>query len=338
MSKTLQDQLLEVILSKYGKRSEAVDALSELLTIGKDAVYRRLRGDTLLSPDELKLLALKYNISLDAFLFDQKDTVFFTYLPFSQKLNDFSDYLNQILSNLEYISTIPDAKVYYASAEIPIFYYLLFPDLFAFKLYVWGSTIWDFDYLRDKQFSLDLIPPEAFELAKKISGLYRDVPSTELWSLNIVDFTLSQIEYHVISGGFKEETHALKLCDQLLELCNHLQKMATEGAKFNLQSNAEDVKPGTFELYHNEMVYTNNTVMVISERVKQLFTAFINPNFLISTDTKVCNYSEDWFKRMINKSERLSQQSAKTRAWFFNGLKKRIEMVRGRIERHIEER
>jgi len=334
---TLQDQLLEVVLSKYARRAEAVDALCELLNVGKDAIYRRLRGDSLLSPDELKLLALEYEISLDAFVFEERDTVFFRYLPFTKPLNNFSEYLNQIYTDLQKVSTISDAKVYYASAEIPIFYYLLFPDLFAFKLYVWGSTIWDFDYLKNKQFSRDLIPPDIFDLADKTSKLYQNIPSVELWSLNIVDFSLSQIEYHVISGGFKEENFALTLCDQLLELCNHLQEMAAAGSKFKIGMTGEHAKPNTFELYHNEMVYTNNTVMVTSERVNMLYTAFINPNFLTSTDSRVCEFSEDWFNRMIGKSERLSLQSAKTRAWFFKGLRKRVETVRGRIKQHIEE-
>ena len=70
MTNELQTRLLEQISNKYQRKSEAVDILSNLLSIGKDAVYRRLRGDTLLTPDEIGQLAKAFDISLDAFVFE----------------------------------------------------------------------------------------------------------------------------------------------------------------------------------------------------------------------------------------------------------------------------
>ena len=63
---TLQDQLFEIILSRFPRRADAVDELCELLSLAKDPIYRRLRGDTFLSPQELAKLAVHYRISLDA--------------------------------------------------------------------------------------------------------------------------------------------------------------------------------------------------------------------------------------------------------------------------------
>ena len=47
----LQAQLFEIIETRYAKRSDAVPELCELLNLGQDAVYRRMRGDTYIPPD-----------------------------------------------------------------------------------------------------------------------------------------------------------------------------------------------------------------------------------------------------------------------------------------------
>lgn len=335
MPNKLQDQFLEAVLSQYPKRSVAVDALSEMLGTGKDAIYRRLRGDTLLTPDELQLLARAFNISLDALVFDQSDKVFFSYSFFEKPVDSFRTYLTGIFQYLEQASKQAKARVYYASAEIPFFYYCFFPELIAFKLYVWGRTIWGFDYLRNRPFDFEILPYSDLQLAEQCLLFYRDLPSTEHWSMNMVDFTLSQIEYHVISGAFKNGEDALVLCDRLLDLTQHLQAMAEHGRKFVINRPPDTAPENSFELYHNEMVYSNNTILVCSDQGKMLFTTYSNPNFLRSTDQKICDYTENWFIQMGSKSERISQQSEKTRAWFFNVLKRRIEQARSRIELQI---
>ena len=86
MANEFQTRLLEQIAKKYQRKSEAVDILSSLLSIGKDAVYRRLRGDTLLTPDEISLLAKEFYISLDSLVLDNTSSVFFNFSAFTQKL------------------------------------------------------------------------------------------------------------------------------------------------------------------------------------------------------------------------------------------------------------
>ena len=123
MANEFQTRLLEQIAKKYQRKSEAVDILSSLLSIGKDAVYRRLRGDTLLTPDEISLLAKEFYISLDSLVLDNTSSVFFNFSAFTQKINSPTDYLNGILSLLRQIKLLPEVEILYASSEIPFFYY-----------------------------------------------------------------------------------------------------------------------------------------------------------------------------------------------------------------------
>ena len=60
----LQETILDNILKRFPKKSAAVKELADLLDTGQNAVYRRIRGESILTPREIALLARHYNICL----------------------------------------------------------------------------------------------------------------------------------------------------------------------------------------------------------------------------------------------------------------------------------
>lgn len=333
----LQTYLLETIESRYPKRADAIEALATLLHIGKDGIYRRMRGDSVMSPDEMELLARTYNISLDTHVFRRSDAVMWSFNPFVKTVHTFEDYLQQVLTDANMINRLPNVEVMYATAEIPLFYYIFQPEIFAFKLYVWGRTTWRFDWLEKRKFSFDVIPPPLLEKANEIHKIYRNIGSQELWSLNILDNTLNQIEFHVNSGAFADPKDALLLMDKMLNLANHLETMAKIGKKFAYGTSPEAAPNVRFELYHNEMVYTNNTIFVKSPAARIVITTVGNPNFIKTTDERMCDYTENWLNGIIPSCNPISLSGEKNRKYFFDRLRRRIEAIRNRIVQHIED-
>jgi hypothetical protein len=333
---SLQDQIFEIVLQRFARRADAVEALCQLLNLSKDAIYRRLRGDTFLSPQELATLAQRFNLSLDALMTGQTDNVLCHFNAFSRRLQDFGDYLENYVQDLEQMRRLPNLHLYYASVEIPVFTYNFFPELISFKLYIWGRTTWNFPYLRDRSFDFSLVTPPVMRLSQALLQHYLAIDSTELWSLHVTDNTLAQIEYHVYSGGFTDPDEALVLCDKLTDWANHMRLMAAAGRKFPLGGRPESAA-GELNLYHNEMVYTNITALVKSDAVRMVYSAYCNPNFLHSSDPKLCDFTEDWFNNIIAKSNPITRAAEKNRDGFFRELLKRIDRVKNRIRQHIED-
>ena len=330
-----QKKLFNKILDQYPRKVQAIEALEGLLSVKKDAVYRRFRGDTLLTPDELELLAKHYTISLDKLAFEDLNNVSVSFNAFDQPAENFHAFVSNIHQQIEQLNTLPHAHFYYASHEIPVFHYMYFPELICFKFFVWGVTSWGLEYLKDQQFSFDLMSHPVREICEKSIHLYNRVPTTELWSLAIVDNTLNQIEYTATVNRFKNPTDGLLLCDKLLLLVQHMKAMAEKGKKYAVNSSPHE-QSADFNLYHNELVSTNNMMLVNSSVGRYLVATFCNPNFFRTTDEKLCDYTEDWMKRIINQSSSISTHSAKSRDWFFSRLEKKVRQVRNRIEMELE--
>ncbi|NJM14386.1 MAG: hypothetical protein HC896_02530 [Bacteroidales bacterium] len=62
----LQKRLFEMITANIPANISLVDALGNLLGISNDSAYRRLRGDTALTIEEVALICKQFNISFDS--------------------------------------------------------------------------------------------------------------------------------------------------------------------------------------------------------------------------------------------------------------------------------
>lgn len=336
MPEGLQAKFLELIFERYQRKADAVEDMAQVLSLGKDAVYRRVRLETSITPDEMATLAKHYKLSLDELIYKNTETFFFTFNALTRTVHGFEDFLGSVYADIHMLSHIPDALIYYASGEIPIFYYCFYPELISFKLYIWGKTIWDIPYIRSQPYSIDLIPFPSYQLSQDIVNLYRRLPTIELWSLNFMDNTLNQIEYQVNTGGFVDNQEAVVLCDKLIELALHMKSMAEHGRKF--APNRDPSTGGSFNLFHNEMIYTNNTILVATPVGKMVYTTFCNPNFLKTSDPDICDFKEKWFKQILERSNKLSQGSGeKMREWFFSRILRKIEVMRNRVQGHLDD-
>lgn len=326
----LQAQVFEQIQARFPRKSDAIKVLTDLLNMGQNAVYRRVRGESLLTPDELSKIVQHFGLSLDSIIYQASDTVLMSFPSVTQKTKDFATYLDSITDNMQALLQSSSGHIKYAAAEIPLFHYCFFPELIAFKLYTWGKTTWGFDYLNDQTFRFELISPAAQQAAERMKNRYLKIKSTELWSLNVLDNTLNQIEYYYESGDIPNPEDAQLLCDKMRALLQHLKQMAIQGKKFPLGAKSMDNR-ADFTLFHNEMVYTNNTIIVSMDLGKAVFSTLSNPNFVRVSDPRVTEYIDGWFNNIMVKSQPISSHAEKARNKYFNRLMRKVEQIKSRI-------
>ena len=124
----------DVLPSSVGLAEE----LADVLEVSIDSAYRRIRGETELTIEEVYKLTKKYAISVDDVFSNRSDTVTFSYTKLTDSAKNFDEYLNRLYNHLKLISKFENKKIYYVAEEIPIFYSFYSKKLTEFKLFYWG--------------------------------------------------------------------------------------------------------------------------------------------------------------------------------------------------------
>ena len=102
MDTSVQSLFFEQIRKRLPPHVSFVDELAELLDISRDSAYRRMRGETVLSLDEVKKLAVQFKISVDSIISPSADSAFFQYRAVNKSDFTFKDWLKTIDENLSH--------------------------------------------------------------------------------------------------------------------------------------------------------------------------------------------------------------------------------------------
>ena len=130
----LQTAFLKQIKNLLPSHLALVDAIAEQLNLSNDSAYRRIRGEKHLTFDEIQILASYYKISLDSFLHLQNDSLIFWGKNIDRKQFDFENYLQGIVSQLEFFMPAREKQMYSLNKDIPIFHHFMFPELGSIQM------------------------------------------------------------------------------------------------------------------------------------------------------------------------------------------------------------
>ena len=140
----VQKLLFEKLKPLIPADKSLAEYLSNLLYLSSDSVYRRLRGETQMTIDELKTICDHFGLSADALIdIGKTNQVIFEVSTMGDRPLTFEDFFRGIRHELESLKQFPEARIIYTGKDIPFFYNLLFPRLFAFKYHIWMQLFAD---------------------------------------------------------------------------------------------------------------------------------------------------------------------------------------------------
>jgi len=330
-----QQDFFQQILDRFPKNAAAISAMSDLLNVREDGIYRRIKGKTSISLQEAMQLAKAYGVSIDALRPTSSEAIQWSFSAFQRPVRTFDDFIDDILQQIQMVHKMDEVEITYTTKDLPVFHAMQFPEILAFKLYTWGVTTWQMEDLQDRAFRFDMISEALLEKAREISSIYYSFRSHELWSDNVLKNILRQIEYLATIELFVHEADAFLLCDRLSEFVKHMQNIAELGEKKTVDSTH---RGGSFELYHNEMVHTNNIILAETPQTAFVLTVFCNPYSMQCRDAKTVQFVKTWMKNLIRHSNSISVHSPLERRQFFGRLEKDVQRTRQRLNRIFDNR
>ena len=337
--KQLQQELFNQIKGKLPAHLSFVDELCNLLDLSQDSVYRRIRGEKPVTLDEIQLICSHYGLSLDQLLHLKTDSVLFQapgILEAPAPL--FEEYMKEMLVRFKYFNSFKQKSIYYLCKDMPFWYFYLFPAMASFKTFFWTRTINNDPSLANKRFSLKEFPfRQFFELGQQILAEHSCLETVELWNLESINSTISQIAYYRDAGIFESREDLVVVIDSFLLLLDHLQEQATQGRKFmpiiegqdnSAFTNSGTATSGSIQFYINELILGNNTMVLQLDDKNISMVTYSVLHYLITEDERFCARASDTFQTLLSRSTLISRSGEKDRNRFFNTLREKVNTLR----------
>lgn len=328
-----QSLFLKRINDVLGTSTSLVHELSEVLGISNDSAYRRMRGETLLSIDEIIKLCDHFNISFDAFSKSETEAVTFAYNIMEDKEDNLREYLLGVLHDIKGILATPNCHIIYACQDIPVFYHYNHPEMAAFKFFYWMRSIMNVSDINLEKFNPGVIDIEIYSIAKQIYEIYSQIPSTEIWTDTTIHSTLKQIEFYWEGGIFNNKEEVLSVCNSLKQEILNIQKQAETGIKLNKPHDNEVARGKNYELYYSEIEITNNCVLINLNTIKAVYLSHFSFYTMKTTNDNYSNKTEQWLQSLIKKTTLISGVAEKTRNQFFNKAHRDIDILIQKIQK-----
>lgn len=307
----IQPLFLEMVKSKLPERVSFPDELAEVLNISRDSVYRRIRGETILSLDEVQTICRHYHLSLDTLMASHNGSISFNHRAIDSSSFTFLDWLHSVLKNLEMIYQFPQRELIFCAKDLPVSHYFLFPELAAFKMYFWMKVFHRYEKYETAKFDIKIIPAEYLAIGERIWHHYSNLPSTEIWSDEVANITTRQIEYS-FESGFISEAQCELLFEQCAQLFDKLKKFASEGTKNGMDNN--------YFLYKNDILIADNTILFKMGDKRITYLTYNTMNILTTSEEEFCDITEQYLKNLVNKSVQISLSGERERNKFFNRI------------------
>lgn len=319
----LQASLFHQIKNKLSVGTSLADEVAALLNISSDSAYRRIRGEKLLTLDELFLLVERYQLSMDSLLNVKADVIAFQGRYIDPALFRFEDYLAAVGQQVKYMTSFKERTMYYLCKDIPLFHHYHFKHLAAFKYFFWHKTLLQSPAFVTKKITLKDYPDEIFAVGQKALDTYNQLNSIEIWNMESLNGTLRQVEFYHDTKSFQSEEDLLKVYQSLEDLFTHLEHQAELGYKFD--SSDKEQKPlAEFHMYFNEVVIGDNSILAVLDKAKLCFVTHTGINFMLTRDIDFCENMYNYYQNLMRKSTLISSVSGRERSRFFNVLRNRI--------------
>ena len=303
-----------------------VDEIADILGIGYDSVYRRIRGEKPITIGELKVLCDRYQISLDQVLQLKNDSIVFQAPGINNDI-DFSGYLAGILTEFKFFNSFDKREMFYLCKDLPIWHFFLFPEIAAFKIFCWMKTIQNHPDYQHKTFSLVNFPyDEFYKTGQHILNEYNKISTVELWGYETVNSTINQIQYYRDAKLFATDEDLKQVLASLQKMLDHLKSESVAGVKFMPGTSSSNSKIA-YNLYINEVLLGNNTTLTNLDDTLQCYINYNGLNYFKTRDVRFTSKSMRHFDTLVSRSTHISGTGEKYRNKYFGLLEEKLMSI-----------
>ncbi|MDR1436658.1 MAG: hypothetical protein LBI65_00925 [Candidatus Symbiothrix sp.] len=313
-----QKFFFEIVKNRLSPNLRLADVVGDVLSVGSDSAYRRIRGEKELTLNETAKLCRYFDISLDSVINLRSDNIPFKYTPLDLKdMNNYYTYMKGLAALFDSIAKSGEKEICFMAIDIPVAHFTPFLELTLFKIYTWFQSINNLQVTYDRFVSgLDI--PFLVDIYAAIDNAYKQIPSTEIWTNSTLDPLLHLIDYYFDMNCFEKKETADLIGYQLYRLIENMEKYAGK---------EEKAKAIPFRMYLSPIDLMNDFMISKRDGITVTSIKLYTINGIFTSNEFFCSEVEKWMQNTVSKSLRLSGASEKERYKFFQNLKNKTNYL-----------
>lgn len=230
MKDSIVNELIAAMKDRLTPGQNLANFLTDTLCIGREAVYRRLRGEVAFTIDEVAQISYKLGISIDQIIgnhLSNRVTFDLNMLRSANSMESYYEIVDRYSRIFDYVKGDKDTEVYTASNVLPFTLYSSFENLSKFRLCRW---IYHHGEIKTPNSLSDMrVEERIINVHKKLSDSVRQCPkSSFIWDTNIFLSLVKEIKYFAcLNLVSRDDVKNLK--EELYQLLGHMEALSEKG-------------------------------------------------------------------------------------------------------------
>ncbi|WP_018336055.1 helix-turn-helix domain-containing protein [Butyricimonas synergistica] len=315
------EELIKAMKGKLPGGVNLANTLIDMLYLGKEAVYRRLRGEVPFTLAEAATISQKMGVSLDKLVGSNKgmNAIFdLNIIHYSEPLETYYSIVDNYVKIFQEIKGDPTSVLCTASNIIPQTFYLKYELLSKFRMFKWLYQFEkiDIEHHFEELQMVDKLLDRQRDFVRESQEFNRTV---YIWDSKIFVYLVNDIKYFARTNLISQE-YVQKLKKELIQLLDELEEIAVQGVFKTGKEVSIYIANVNFEATYSYIATSAYRLSLI-----RLFAI----NSITSHDENVFRNVKEWVDSLRKYSVLISQSGEIQRIKFFNEQR---EIINGLCE------
>jgi BetR domain. len=319
MNNKIQENLIATIREVIPEGTNLTNYLSDILNIGRESVYRRLRGEINFTFEEVAILSKELNFSLDNLIGIKKDSNALFNIHMLQKMDYFDIYVNKILEYGKLFresSAQMQTRARMSVNTIPYFFHISYEALSKLRIYKWlyqNQKIKPGD-----KYSDFLLPKRIYDTHDAFFKDIQTVPNITIIMDNNVFWSVTKDIEYFLKRNLLSDDDLIILKKELHRMVDVIEKMATEGVcrngvKVEMYISAVDLEASYLHYEYGDNQFAQVRIYSISA--------------IDSFDPGICTIQKQWMESQKRYSVLISESGEMQRFEYMNKQREYIDNI-----------
>lgn len=308
IKKDLNAELINAIREKTPQSDKIANTLMDILFIGKEAAYRRLRGEVPFTLAEAATIAHQLGISMDNIMgssFGNSAVFDMNIMDDAEPFETNYSILEKQVKLLESLKKEPVSELVTSSNIIPQTLSMRHDILSKFRLFKWMYQIKN---IKCKHFESLQIPEKLIKKQQEFAAASAHIHSTDyIWDSMIFQHMVNDIQYFSDIRLLVDESKNL-IKEELLLLIDEMEELATRGKSKEGNEVKIYISNINFEATYSYLETTSMQLALI--RIYSI-------NSITTQDSGVFNSLKKWIQSLKKFSTLISESGEMQRIQFF---------------------